>query len=566
MRIVTGIISSLAILALGMEPGYAQVYDGDIVLEDQRLSAAGGDWQDFYGSGVAVDGRWAIVGEHNRNVGSILNVGVAHFFERTPRGWVERQAITPLDANRSDKFGRTVAISGNTAVVGVPNHDNGAISTGAVYVYTLANGVWGQTQKLEAGATTSGFGLSLGLDGDSLIVGAPVDGSIAYRWGKAYAFERIAGTWTLVQTILPIGFRPSAPVDLHFGYQVSLHGDEAVISTYTPPIAPAFVVEGRQVLAYQRRSGVWVQTQIIGDPRPYDPQFGDYEFGLSTALYDGVLAIGAPRHGGFWGKNGKVSLYDLQPNGTWLHTQDVESSRPLFLPSSASDYFGDSVALHDRRLAVGAPRDSRVLGGQYPMGQAYVFDRGADGTWEESLVLRNDSAANVPVHFGESIALTEDYVFVGDPLGRDSSGVSAGSAHIFELSHGSTYCTSFWNALVSTWVTGSLVASENLLTVHGRGFFPGQFGLLLAGTNTGHVVSPGGSLGNLCLGGRLARIRPAVADSAGEMYIPVDTQAIPLNPTVAIQSGETWYFQVWYRDQTFGATSLFSPAIQVDFE
>ncbi|MCP5024548.1 MAG: hypothetical protein GY930_22640, partial [bacterium] len=327
-RVACGFVA----LSLAMTSLLGQNYTGEITHEDQRFEAVVGDWQNFYGSAVAVDGNWAVVGEHNKWRGGDsgdAHVGAVHFFERTPRGWVERQTVTPLDANRSDQFGRPVAISGDTAVVGVPNHDNGAISTGAVYVYTLANGVWSQTQKLEVRPHSSGFGLGIGLHGDSLIVGAPGDSLVAHWWGIAYAYERIAGTWTLVQVIQPEGFRPDLYSDLHFGYQVSLHGDLAMISTWDRDGHPGWTFGyGRQVVAYERIAGVWVQKEVIGDPAPFDPNSGAYDFGISTALSDGVLAVGAPRPSGFYPRNGKVSVFERQVDGSWLSTQELESSQP----------------------------------------------------------------------------------------------------------------------------------------------------------------------------------------------------------------------------------------------
>ncbi|MCP5022315.1 MAG: hypothetical protein GY930_11130, partial [bacterium] len=148
----------------------------------------------------------------------------------------------------------------------------------------------------------------------------------------------------------------------------------------------------------------------------------------------------------------------------------------------------------------------------------------------------------------------------------DANGISKGSAHVFEFDQGSTYCTGFWNSFVSMRMTGRLLASENRLSVLGSGFVPGQVALLLAATDSGYVVSPGGSLGSFCLGGQLARVSPGVADASGDLFFTVNTQAVPTNPAVAILPGETWYFQIWYRDQLFGASALFSEAIQVDFE
>ena len=70
-------------------------------------------------------------------------------------------------------------------------------------------------------------------------------------------------------------------------------------------------------------------------------------------------------------------------------------------------------------------------------------------------------------------------------------------------------------------------------------------------------------MGNLCVSGNLARFSQSIqmSDPGGRFSIDVDTLAIPTNPVVAVQSGDTWHFQAWYRDQNPGPTSAFTNAV-----
>ncbi|HIF41961.1 MAG TPA: hypothetical protein EYQ74_12785 [Planctomycetes bacterium] len=94
-----------------------------------------------------------------------------------------------------------------------------------------------------------------------------------------------------------------------------------------------------------------------------------------------------------------------------------------------------------------------------------------------------------------------------------------------------------------------------------------QFGYFLASQTQGFVPNPGGSQGNICLGGTIARLVSQLGNSGpmGQIVVDVDTSAIPLSPPVAVQPGETWNFQLWFRDKNPGRTSNFTDAVAVTF-
>ena len=95
-----------------------------------------------------------------------------------------------------------------------------------------------------------------------------------------------------------------------------------------------------------------------------------------------------------------------------------------------------------------------------------------------------------------------------------------------------------------------------------------QFGYFLASQTQAFIPTPGGSQGNLCLGGQIARFSGQVLNSGllGEFALDVDPSNIPTSPTSAILPGQTWNFQAWFRDQNPGNTSNFTDAVSIDFE
>jgi hypothetical protein len=115
--------------------------------------------------------------------------------------------------------------------------------------------------------------------------------------------------------------------------------------------------------------------------------------------------------------------------------------------------------------------------------------------------------------------------------------------------------------------TGSATVAHQDLHLTAYQLPPKQFGYFLASETQGFVANPGGSQGNLCLGGTIGRFRQQVQQSGpgGVIAIPVDMTALP-PPLTAVQSGETWNFQAWFRDVNPTPTSNFTEAASVAFQ
>ena len=113
---------------------------------------------------------------------------------------------------------------------------------------------------------------------------------------------------------------------------------------------------------------------------------------------------------------------------------------------------------------------------------------------------------------------------------------------------------------------GSDLASDGLLVVEARSLPPGELGYFLVSGSAGFVPFPGGSQGNLCLGGKIGRFvsQVGVVDAAGRFSIEVDTSWLP-TLRVAIQPGDSWYFQAWHKDQNPQPTSNFTDAVSIKY-
>ena len=159
--------------------------------ETAKLTASDGDVNDYFGRSVAISGDTALVGAHlNDDNGSMS--GSAYIYQRQADGsWGETSKLTATDGDSGDYFGHSVAISGDTALVGAYQDDDNGSDSGSAYLYQRqADGSWSEVAKLTAsdGAAGDRFGFSVAISGDTALVGAYQDDDNGDSSGSAYIY------------------------------------------------------------------------------------------------------------------------------------------------------------------------------------------------------------------------------------------------------------------------------------------------------------------------------------------------------------------------------------------
>ena len=180
---------------------------------------------DYFGGSVAISGDRVIVGaveDYPLVAGSHL--GSAYILVRTGSDWTEQKKLIPSDGVSFARFGWSVAISGDTAIVGAPF---GGDQRGKAYVYVFQNGQWNEQAKLEASLPTANdrFGYSVAISGDTAVVGSYPLGA-GRTQGAAYVFSRSGGTWSAA-TPLVASQQAAGTI---FGFSVAISGDTAVVA------------------------------------------------------------------------------------------------------------------------------------------------------------------------------------------------------------------------------------------------------------------------------------------------------------------------------------------------
>jgi hypothetical protein len=204
----------------GRDAGSAYVFkrEGASWIQQAQLTASDGAEGDAFGISVAVAGQTIIVGA-DRDDDNGLDSGSSYVFVQAGSGWVQEAKLLAKDGQEGDQFGASVAISGNIAVLGAPGADPTGTDSGAAYVFRYNGGNWIEEAKLIAGDGKEGdlFGASASISGDYVVVGAPnADGS-----GALYVFKFDGSAWTLEGKVAAADHTPGQD----FGGSVSISGD-----------------------------------------------------------------------------------------------------------------------------------------------------------------------------------------------------------------------------------------------------------------------------------------------------------------------------------------------------
>lgn len=203
----------------------------------QTLTAPDGEALDSFGYSVALQGDTALVGSYNDKVGENSKQGSAYVFTRSGEVWTEQAKFTASDGAVNDTFGAAVALSGDTALVGVPAAKVGStLLQGAAYVFTRSGETWNQEAKLTAsdGKIVDNFGNAVAIQGNNAIVGAGhADVGENLDQGLAYVFSRSGTTWA-EQTQLSA---PDGATNDNFGVSVALSADTVLVGAFGAAIS-----------------------------------------------------------------------------------------------------------------------------------------------------------------------------------------------------------------------------------------------------------------------------------------------------------------------------------------
>jgi trimeric autotransporter adhesin len=381
-------------------------------IQQAELTASDGGEYDDFGYSVAVNGNTAVVGAtchpyQPPNCGP----GAAYVFVQNAGAWSEQAELAASDGAAGDGFGYSVAVSGSTVVVAARYHAFGSeYDYGSAYVFVESSGTWTQQAELTAsdGSTLDFFGSSVAVAGSTIVVGA--NGNNTYT-GAAYIFVQNGTTWT-----------QQAELTASDGVQFNFFGNSVAISGSTVVVgSPFHEASGSNnpgpgaAYVFTQSGETWSeQAEFTAS----DGVAGD-GFGWSVAVDGGTAVAGAGGHT-VGSNSGQGAAYVFVQNGlAWNQQAELTAS-----DGQAGDHFGTSVAVSGSSVVVGTNP------GTNGQGTAYVF--GQNGTaWTQQAELTASDGA-VSDDFGWSVGLNGNTALVGAPYHKVGSNLQQGAAYMFE--------------------------------------------------------------------------------------------------------------------------------------
>ncbi|MEE8156231.1 MAG: FG-GAP repeat protein [Phycisphaerales bacterium] len=331
--------------------------------------------------------------------------------------------VTASDAGVFQKFGYAVAISGETALIGAQWDNDLGTESGSVYVFRREGGTWVETQKLLASDGSGGehFGRAVAIDGDTAMISATSHlHNGATGNGSVYVFRYDGSTWIEDQEF----FASDGEIGDVFGRSVSISSDSSDVAVIGAHLDDdnGGNSGSAYVFRFDRETQRWVEEQKL---LASDGAGGDF-FGRSVAVQGDMAIINANGQDGACGGNcnvGAAYVFRFDPKtSTW-----VESQKLLASDAASQDFFGESVAVSDDILVIGAPFTGDNGSAS---GSAYVFrfDPKTSAWIEEQKLLASDGAASD--HLGRSVAVDGHRIVVGAP-DYDDVNSNQGAAYVF---------------------------------------------------------------------------------------------------------------------------------------
>ncbi|MDV6235939.1 FG-GAP repeat protein [Leptospira ellisii] len=428
------------------------------------MKASNSDIADYYGNAVAIDGDTLVVGAYleSSNQTTITNgttastdnsadsSGAVYVYRRSGEGWVQEAYIKAPNAEAFDFFGYTVAVSGDTIVVGAylegsnqtmitngntASADNTSPASGAVYVFRRTGTTWRQEAYLKASNAEASdyFGYSLAISGNTIAVGAMgessnqntiTNGGIASAdntnasSGAVYVYQRTGTNWTEEAYIKAVNGDAG---DL-FGISVALSGNtlavgaaqessnQITITNGTTASANNARASSGAVYVYLRTGTIWAQEAYL---KAGNGQTGD-QFGTTVAVDGDTVAVGS-----VYSNEGAVYVY-TRTAALWSQEAIIQPANPGSVTN-----FGLSLSISGNTIAVGTysedGNENRILNGTVASldntlpasGALYVYQRTGTAWAQESYI----KAPNVQSGdwFGMGVALSGDTVVAGAP-------------------------------------------------------------------------------------------------------------------------------------------------------
>ena len=379
-----------------------------------ELTASDGVALNTFGFTVAASGNTVVVGgctELTTAPTCASRQDFVYVYEKPESGWgdmVQTAELTPSDGVTGDQFGESVAISGNTIVVGAQN--------GKAYVFVMPPGGWTdmtETAQLNP-ESGNGVGVQVSIDQNTIVVGVPtatVKGNDDQ--GAAYVFVEPPTGWATTSV-------PNAKLTASDGSYQDFFGLSVAVSENTIIVGAPFHHQNDgpgEVYVFEKPPAGWANaTQTAKLTRSKAGQYD--EFGFAVSINGSTVVVGAPQAVGANHGAGVVDVF-VKPSKGWSNgTQNAELVAPISIQR-----FGWSVAIEGTKVTVGTNSTDNVV---------FVYAKPSTGGWKSTSKPQTElKAGNGVALFGFSVAMTNGIIVAGAPYEAVDGHFGQGAAYLF---------------------------------------------------------------------------------------------------------------------------------------
>lgn len=307
-------------------------------------------------------------------------------------------------------FAASLAVSGDYIVVGDPGDSTMGSAAGAAYVFHRVGNAWARQAKIfgsEIGFSDA-FGLSVAIEDDRIVIGAPHYDLTSTGWGFAYVFQRVGDGWVEQQKLIS----SESAIDDRFGWSVSISGNWIAVGA---PYQDDYF--GRVFLFHWNGSSFVEEASVFGsDTVQFDL------FGWAVALREDRLLVG-------------VEFADQQRGKAYVFRNDgnnwLEEAKLTAGDAAPNDRFGRVVSMNGEFAIVGAPATDHT---GLSSGSAYIFHR-TGSNWTEQANLRG-SSPQPSANFGEAVSIYESYALIGAYGHNDGMVENVGASFLYRYADG----------------------------------------------------------------------------------------------------------------------------------
>ena len=411
----------------GDSSGTATIYERQLNSWVEAAKLIGDDTTSFdkFGYSVAIEGSLAVVGAPgNAAVNAFSRIGAVYIFERQVDGsWLQQAKLIVPTVELGDDYAKSVAISGNTVVVGA----SGTFSTSAYVFERNTDGSWSEALRLYDNSV-SRFGYSVAVDTDRIVIGALLS-TLTTVSAPVTLFERQTdGSWLETSKIsVPQTTTSNAPVE--FGRSVAVSGNKIIVGSDADA---AYIFEQQADLS-------WLQTRVLTRPAGY---YKNYNFGrvvdikVNRAVVGDTYATATNR--------GMAHIYEKQTNDQWIYQIGFIQS------DEESNAFGNALSLNNDTVVSGANNSNLNAGATYvfdipnsPASTANFFDIGVlsegdsfthahDSTYDGGTIVGRTFLDGVSYAFmwSESNGLITPLVLPGSYTDSTTNAISSDASNI----------------------------------------------------------------------------------------------------------------------------------------